>query len=135
MFRRSRNTTTSSPLSGLGLTDQESAALDAVGTIVDVPAGVVLCRQHALGRQLVWIIRGVAAVERDGQAVALIEDGDVFGEGTMVGTQERCSADVVALTPMTVAVLSRQEWLIARDRAPSLVDRLFVVALRRARPV
>ena len=82
-----------------------------------------------------WILDGVAGVERDGRVLRLIEGGDVVGEGTMVGVYDRCTADVVALSPLTIAVLSRQEWLMARDRAPSLVDRLFRVVLERQQPL
>ncbi len=132
MFRRHRDT---ARLEGLGLSNTESAAVDAVCTIIDVPAGSVLCRQDHIGRQLVWILDGVAGVERDGRVLRLIEGGDVVGEGTMVGVYDRCTADVVALSPLTIAVLSRQEWLMARDRAPSLVDRLFRVVLEREQPL
>ena len=134
MFRRQRNDT-STRLGGLGLTSSECAAVDAVCTIIDVPPGSVLCRQDHFGRQLVWILDGVAGVERDGQVLRLIEGGDVVGEGTMVGVHDRCTADVVALSSLTIAVLSRGDWLVARDRAPSLVDRLFQVVLERQQPL
>jgi CRP-like cAMP-binding protein len=128
MFRRHRD---DNRLDALGLSRDESCAVDAACTIVDVPPGSLLCRQDRLGRQLVWILDGVAGVERDGHVLSLVERGDVVGEGTIVGAHARCTADVVALTPLTVAVLSRQEWLAAADRAPSLVDRLFHVVLER----
>ena len=128
MFRRHRD---DNRLDALGLSRDESCAVDAACTIVDVPPGSLLCRQNRLGRQLVWILDGVAGVERDGHVLSLVERGDVVGEGTIVGAHAMCTADVVALTPLTVAVLSRQEWLAAADRAPSLVDRLFHVVLER----
>jgi CRP-like cAMP-binding protein len=128
MFRRHRD---ENRLDGLGLSRAETTAVDAACTIIDVPPGSLLCRQDRFGRQLVWILDGVAGVERDGHVLSLVERGDVVGEGTIVGAHTRCNADVVALTPLTVAVLSRQEWLVASDRAPTLVDRLFHVVLER----
>ncbi len=126
-----RNKQHNSRLDGLGLTTDEMAALHDSSTVIDVPAGAVLCHQGRQGRQLAWIIDGMATVIRDGQPIALVGQGDVVGEGTMVGAHDRCSADVVASTPMTLVVLSRQEWQTASRRAPSLVSRLFDVALGR----
>lgn len=132
MFRRRDST---NHFDCLGLTPQECAALDGTATVLEVPSGAVLCRQHHRGRQLVWILDGVAGVERDGQVVGLVESGDVVGEGTMMGARDRCNAGVVALSPLTVAVLSRQDWLAAQRQAPSLVERLFEVVLEREPPL
>jgi CRP/FNR family cyclic AMP-dependent transcriptional regulator len=118
-------------LSGLGLTDEETAALDRMSTLVDVPAGTVLCRQGAHGLQLTWIVTGEAEVIRSGEVIAHVGSGDVVGEGTMVGAHSTCSADVVALTPMTIAVLSRHDWQRASYAAPSLVNRLLGIAMTR----
>jgi CRP/FNR family transcriptional regulator, cyclic AMP receptor protein len=122
---------TTSRLRVLGLDETETAALDEIATVVDVPVGTALCRQDHLGRQLAWILDGMARVERSGEVIALVGAGDVVGEGTMLGAHELCSADVVATTPMTVAVVSRPEWGALGERCPSLVRRLFAVALER----
>lgn len=129
MLRRHRQH--DSRLGGLGLSAQEVAALQDACTVIDVPVGSFLCHQDRPGRQLVWIVEGIATVSRGDETIALVGTGDVVGEGTMVGAHDLCSADVVARTPMTLVVLSRQEWRTAATRAPSLVGRLFHVALDR----
>jgi len=118
-------------LATLGLTDTETAALTGAATVVDVPAGTVLYREGAVGRQLAWILDGSADVIRSGNVIATVGSRDVLGEGTMLGAHETCSADVVAETPMTLAVLSRRDWQLAAHRAPSLVTSLFQLALQR----
>jgi CRP/FNR family cyclic AMP-dependent transcriptional regulator len=118
-------------LSGLGLTDEETAALDRTSTVVDVPAGTLLCRQGTQGMQLTWIVGGEADVVRSGEVIAHVGSGDVVGEGTMVGAHPTCSADVVAQSPMTVVVLSRHDWQLAAHAAPSLVNRLLGIAMTR----
>src|ERR1700712_3090665 len=116
-------------LAALGLTGDETAALGRVATVVDVPAGTVLYRQGGVGQQLAWILDGSADVVRSGNVVAHVGTRDVLGEGTMLGAHDTCSADVVAGTPMRLAVLSRRDWQVASFRAPSLVTSLFNVAL------
>lgn len=128
---KTRRMKATSRLDVLGLDATEAVALDEVCTIVDVPAGAPLCREGRLGRQLVWILDGRAAVERSGQAIADVGPGDVVGEGTMLGAHDLCSADVLATTPMTVAVVSRPEWHALAERCPSLLRRLFTLALER----
>lgn len=118
-------------LATLGLTDAETAALTGVATVVDVPAGTVLYREGATGQQLAWILDGSADVIRSGNVIATVGAPDVLGEGTMLGAHETCSANVVADTPMTLAVLSRRDWQVAAHRAPSLVTSLFQVAVQR----
>src|SRR6188472_3701204 len=66
---KSRRMNKVSKLAVLGLDDAETAALDDVCTIVDVPTGAALCREGRLGRQLVWILDGTATVERAGEAI------------------------------------------------------------------
>ncbi len=118
-------------LTRLGLTAAETSALVGVTTVVEVAAGTILYRQGAAGHQLAWIVDGEADVLRFGDVIARVGAGDVLGEGTMLGAHDACSADVVAATDMTVAVLSQRDWQVASFRAPSLVTRLFELALAR----
>jgi CRP/FNR family cyclic AMP-dependent transcriptional regulator len=128
MRTRARN---DARLTGLGLTAAETSALAGVTTVVEVAVGTVLYRQGTSGHQLAWIVDGEADVLRFGDIIARVGAGDVLGEGTMLGAHDTCSADVVAATDMTVAVLSQRDWQVAAYRAPSLVSRLFEVALDR----
>ena len=118
-------------MASLGLSAAETRALEGVTTVVEVDAGTVLYREGTSGKQLTWIVEGTAHVVRAGEVVATVGAGDVVGEGTMLGAHDTCSADVVARTPMTIAVLSKREWQLAADRAPTLVSRLFELALAR----
>ncbi len=118
-------------LVGLDLDAADVAALDGVSTVVDVPEGTVLLRQGTTGGQLIWILSGSADVIRSGTSVATVGPSSVVGEMTMVGDRTKCSADVVAKTPMRLAVLSQAEWRVASSRSPQLAAKLAQIAFDR----
>src|SRR5450631_2847250 len=72
------------PLAGVSLfaacTAQELAAIVSVTTLIDVPAGRVLCRQGERGDQGFVIVDGTAVVTVDGDPVAMLGPGECFGE-------------------------------------------------------
>ena len=72
---------------------------------VDEP-GAVLTAQDYPGKDAFVIIEGVARVERDGQRLADLGEGDFFGEISLLDGGPR-TADVVSESPMIVLVLSR----------------------------
>jgi CRP-like cAMP-binding protein len=118
-------------LLSLGLSTSETVALSSTSTLIDVPAGKMLLRQGQTGTQMLWIIEGSAVVVRSGEVLAHVGPSAVIGEMTVVGGRAACSVDVIAETPMTVAVQSRRDWQLLRHRAPSLATRLLDLAKSR----
>jgi len=71
---------------------------------VTLDAGTVLTEQGADGDAWFGIISGTAEVRVDGEPVATLGPHDQFGELSLLDGEPR-SATVVALEPLTVAVL------------------------------
>ena len=85
------------------------AELEAVSRIADelwLPAGRVLMREGAPGRELFVLVEGEATIERDGAAVAVRRGGDFIGELALVTGRPR-TATVTAATDLQTLVLDR----------------------------
>lgn len=83
------------------------AELEAVARVTDelsLPAGRVLMRQGAAGRELVVIVEGEARVDRNGEPVAVKTGGDFLGEIALVTGRPR-TATVTAASDLRVLVL------------------------------
>ena len=81
--------------------------LEAISRVADeltLPAGRVVMRQGARGRELVVLVDGEAAVERDGATIATIRGGDFLGELALITGKPR-TATVTALTGLRMLVL------------------------------
>jgi cAMP-dependent protein kinase regulator len=87
-------------------------------------------REGDFSTELIGIEEGSADVVRDGEVIASLGQGDVFGEMGLL-EKERRSATVVATSPMRIVKLSRWD---LRRMPKETVERLrSVVAERRAR--
>lgn len=87
------------------LNDRELQTIDRLADEIEVAQGEVLINQGATGgKESFVILSGTASVEVDGQAVATLGPGELFGEMAMLDSKPR-SATVVALTPMTLLVI------------------------------
>jgi CRP/FNR family transcriptional regulator, cyclic AMP receptor protein len=87
--------------------DCSKTELEAVARVTDelaLPEGRVLMRQGAPGRELVVLVGGEATVERDGERIAVLSDGDFLGEVALVTGRPR-TATVTATTELRVLVL------------------------------
>ncbi len=108
--QRSQAAATSVPdLFSLSATD--ASVMGTFMERLDMPAGTVIVRQSEPGDALYLIVSGEAEVRVTGASghavsVATLGAGEYFGEIALVTGGERI-ADVVALSPMTVARLNR----------------------------
>jgi CRP/FNR family transcriptional regulator, cyclic AMP receptor protein len=88
---------------------------------IEVPAGEKLASQGDFAYQVFAIIEGSARVEQDGEALAMLGPGDLFGEVGLLLTGRR-TATVVAETPMVVLALFDQPFRRLSKEYPAFAD-------------
>lgn len=91
------------------LSKKELELLGRMTTEVDFSAGQEMAKQGEMGREAMIILSGGADVIRDGDTIASLEAGDVFGEMSLINRMPR-NASVLATSDGTVAVMSRTEF-------------------------
>lgn len=99
---------------------------------VDVPAGKVLMRQGDSGTDMMVVVRGGVAVERDGARVNTLGPGDFFGEIALVDGGPR-TATVTAEEPSTLLVISHREFHSMMDEFPEVAGQVMNALANRVR--
>jgi CRP-like cAMP-binding protein len=90
---------------------------------VTVDADDTLALQGDNAYELFVIEEGEAEVRRDGETIATLREGDVFGEiGVLVTGTRRAS--VVATTPMRLVAMFTRDYRQVESRMPALADKL-----------
>ena len=92
-----------------GLSQKELLEIARVTEDLQVPAGTVLCKEGALGREFFVIVEGTADVTRGGSPVATRGTGDFVGEIALL-TEMRRTATVTATTPLRCLILMRGDF-------------------------
>ncbi|MFL5884429.1 MAG: cyclic nucleotide-binding domain-containing protein [Thermoleophilaceae bacterium] len=90
---------------------------------LSVSPGKTLVHEGDYSYDLFVIADGTAEVQRDGQSVAELTRGDVFGEMGVLEDQQR-TATVVAKSPMRLLTLSHWDVDRLRKDAPEVVEQL-----------
>jgi CRP-like cAMP-binding protein len=131
-----RTTTKEKMLAGVplfqGCSPQELKRVVNLMTQITVPEGTVLGREGHRGSEFMIVIDGSATVTRDGQQIATIGPGEYMGEISIVDGGDR-TATVVATTPMTLEVLTHNEFVSLLDQAPEIARNLLPTLVRRLR--
>ncbi len=86
--------------------------LEAIAAVTDelrLPAGRVLMREGAPGRELVVVVEGELSVARDGKVLARRSDGDFVGELALVTHRPR-TATVTATTDVRILVVDGRDF-------------------------
>jgi CRP-like cAMP-binding protein len=105
------------------LDGDERAEVAACVHEVTVEAGDTLALQGDDAYEIFVIEDGEAEVRRDGETIATLRKGDVFGEiGVLVTGTRR--ATVVASKPMRVVVMFSREYKQIESRMPAIAERL-----------
>ena len=99
---------------------------------VDVPAGKVLMRQGESGSDMMVVVRGGVAVERDGNRLNTLGPGDFFGEIALVDGGPR-TATVTAETPATLLVISHRDFHSMMDEFPEVAAQVMNALANRVR--
>ena len=103
--------------------DDALAKVATFATLESVAEGKVIIREGGYSNDFYVIEDGTVKVEREGDHLADLGPGDVFGEQGLLEKQER-SATVTATTP--VRLIRIEHWELARMRQamPDVVDKL-----------
>ncbi|HVV74979.1 MAG TPA: cyclic nucleotide-binding domain-containing protein [Mycobacteriales bacterium] len=115
-----------------GCSKDELKHIDRAATPADYPAGHVLCTEGAIGRELIMLLDGEAAVQRGGKPVATVGPGDFIGEMSLLDGGPR-SATVTASTELKALVLPTREFWQVLDEVPALAHRLLRTLAERLR--
>lgn len=98
---------------------------------VEVPIGGHIVKAGDYAYKFFAILQGTAVVSREGRNVAALNAGEVFGEMALLEDVSR-NADVVAVSPMTLAVLMSWDFREAVHRFPSFSKQIDdLIAQRR----
>ena len=98
--------------------------VDRLTTALEVPPERTLCNQGEPGQHFYVILKGRAAVVRDGRLVALLGRGDWFGELAFVRPDGRRTATVTAVTGATVLVFGRVGYRTLLEAIPQAAARI-----------
>jgi CRP-like cAMP-binding protein len=115
-----------------GCNRRQLMLVDRLTTAVDVEPDQILCRQGDSGQHFYVVLKGRAAVVRDGRVVALLGRGDWFGEMAFSEADRMRSATVAAVTHATVLVFGRVGYRRLLENCPQAAARIAERAGRRA---
>jgi CRP/FNR family transcriptional regulator, cyclic AMP receptor protein len=114
-----------------GLDDDSLRAIAKSGHELSVQEGAEIVREGDYSYELTVIDEGQAEVVHDGQVVATLGPGDVFGEVGVVRKDLR-NATVRATTPMRLFTLTGWDLRRLRNRMPELAERINALAAERS---
>jgi CRP/FNR family cyclic AMP-dependent transcriptional regulator len=103
--------------------DEELAKVAAFAQAKEVSEGEVVVEEGGFSRELLAIEDGTAEVTRDGEHIADLGPGDVFGEAGMVDDEMR-SATVTATTRLKLISLGHFEVQRLKKDAPEVYARI-----------
>ena len=112
-----------------GLSRKELVQLARMSDDAEVPAGRVLCKEGAIGREFFVLVEGKVDVARKGRRLAALGAGDFVGEISLLEQTPR-TATVTATTPLRFFVLTSKAFRQVVADNPS-VERKVLRALAR----
>ena len=115
-----------------GLAEEALEAIAAIATERDVEAGTVLTHEGRQEGYFFVIARGTVRIERGGQMLNTLHDGDFFGEISLLDGGPR-TADAVATSPCQLLVMTYQRFQQLLDTAPEVRTAVFEEVGRRLR--
>lgn len=116
-----------------GLDDQALDRVKQCSHFIGAHPGLHIVRDAEAGFELYIILSGTADVVRDGEIVASLGKGDVFGEMALLGNSHR-NADVVATSVMSLLSVTATEFRRLAGEVPDLERRLRDLAEGRRAP-
>lgn len=113
-----------------GLDDEGLERVKACSYFLGAHPGLHVIRSNDVGFELYIILAGTADVVQDGQTVATLGKGDVFGEMAILGNVHR-NADVVATSVMSMISMRANDFRQLVDDYPEVERRLRNLAEER----
>lgn len=104
-------------------TDEELRKVAAFAQSKEVDEGKVLTKEGGYSRELMAIEEGTAEVSRDGEKIADLKQGDIFGEAGMLDDEMR-SATVTATSRMKLITMGHFEVKRLKKDAPEVYGRI-----------
>lgn len=92
-----------------GLDDAALGKLKECAHFIGAHPGLHIIRHDDTGFELYIVLSGTAEVRRDGETIATLGKGDVFGEMAILGNTIR-NADVVATSVMSLLSMTTNEF-------------------------
>ena len=114
-----------------GLDDDALREIGAAVSEESVEAGRVLVREGDYSQDLTIIDEGTARVQREGQELAQLGPGDMFGEAGLLQKSMR-NATVVATTDVRMIHLTKFDLNRLRGAHPELLERIQQIQAERA---
>jgi CRP-like cAMP-binding protein len=113
-----------------GLSKKDLVRLAQVCEDVEIPEGKLLCAEGQFGSEFFVIVDGEVEVTRGSERIGVCGPGDFFGEIALVENVRRM-ADVRAITPLRVYVLTRQSFLQLLDENRDVERKVLRALVRR----
>jgi CRP-like cAMP-binding protein len=108
----------------VGASRRQLQSVVNLGTFVDVPAGRVVCRQGVAAREFFVVVEGRVELERAGATVAILLEGEAWGEPRRIDDACCHAATATATSRTCLLVYTRREYLALLERCPSIAERL-----------
>jgi CRP-like cAMP-binding protein len=106
-----------------GVPDETLVKIAPWATVEEWPPGKVIVKEGGFSNHFYALSEGTAKVEREGQHLADLGPGDVFGEQGLLERQER-SATVTATSEVRLIKIEHWELSRMRQSMPEVVDEL-----------
>ncbi|QZY29262.1 cyclic nucleotide-binding domain-containing protein [Nocardioides coralli] len=113
-----------------GFTDREVDQIKNTGTHVTLPADWSPIWEKTPADKAYIILSGEASVRREGEEIARLGAGDIFGEGAIVANKLR-NASIVTLTKVELIHFTRDQVNQLRDEVPAFAEALDRTAKER----
>jgi CRP-like cAMP-binding protein len=115
-----------------GLDAENIAKIFARGMTVEYQAGEVIFKKGQEGESLYLILNGSVAIADDGREIALLKQGDMFGEMALISQGKR-SADAIAVNDVSLLTLKMDiiNNIMPRDVSVQLLVNIIMTLSRR----
>ena len=100
--------------------------------VVSVPAGSTIVAEGTFTREICFLISGRATVVREGESISTLDQGDYFGELSLIDGQPR-SASVVADTDVELLIVNKREFNALLETYPPIARELMIGMSARLR--
>jgi CRP-like cAMP-binding protein len=115
-----------------GCTRRDLRTLDAQSTRLHYGAGTTISRDGDNGQQIVVVCAGNVVVDRNGDAMATANPGDVIAKLTPTGAVPTSPTTLHALTDCDLLVVDRREFTALELDAPAVARRIRAAAKQPA---